>query len=299
MIPAPPPGVYPGIPAENYHQWDAFSNSMASMLAVSPKCLKDYKDNGPDDATPSQDVGTASHSLILERSLSSRCYVAKQCQRILASGENKGKPCSNQGFLYGAEYFCKKHSPANQSPSDLIRLTQVQFDLCNTLHNSVSSHPWASRLIKKACPSNTEVSIVWECRTTGVLCKARVDLLLPEIGIMADLKTCADCSRREFEKSNFNFGYYRQAAHYLDGAETLEIPVKRFVNIAAEKQRPYDVACYMQGDDAIDAGRTQMLDLRARYRECLKRNEWPGVADDIIIIGIPTWAKAQLEREAA
>lgn len=295
MIPAPAPGIYFAIPAEEYHQWDALSNSMCSLLLKSPLALWDYIHNGSESKRV-YEVGTPTHLEVLEPNRLERGFaVAGQCEAVTGKGER----CSKSGSaLVLGKWFCGVH---HKGGSDKGVLTADEYDTIRRMRDAVHSHPVAGPLVRKATSRTTEVSLVWVCRITGALCKARLDLACfdEDMMFLADLKTCRDASPREFEKSIFTYGYYRQAAHYLDGARTLGFEMPGFVNIAVEKSRPHHVACYWQKQDVIELGLGQLISLRNKYATCRATDNWPGLSERIVEIGIPNWAKALIESEAA
>src|SRR5262245_8459627 len=62
---APDPGVYPNVPMEAYHRWNAVSNSRLTKLDRSPAHLLAYLTEPPED-TKATAEGRAIHCAVLE-----------------------------------------------------------------------------------------------------------------------------------------------------------------------------------------------------------------------------------------
>lgn len=66
LIPAPAPGVYAGIPAEEYHAWDALNNTALGFLEQSPTEFLDYVAGDLTIDTEALRLGRALHEAVLE-----------------------------------------------------------------------------------------------------------------------------------------------------------------------------------------------------------------------------------------
>jgi hypothetical protein len=88
---------------------------------------------------------------------------------------------------------------------------QAAFDemvgIVGALDRDPLSHDWFT------APGPVELSIVWNDRETGLLCKGRIDKWAPAGSIVTDLKTCRDCQR--FPGQIAERHYHRQGAMYL------------------------------------------------------------------------------------
>ena len=99
--------------------------------------------------------------------------------------------------------------------------------------------------------SETEVSRLWTDETTGLTCKARLDVVSSD-GIVADLKTTSCLHRADFINNCQRYDYDRQAAFYLDSFAPDERKDLRFVFFGVQKVFPYDIFTYEVGaDDAF------------------------------------------------
>jgi exodeoxyribonuclease VIII len=103
-------------------------------------------------------------------------------------------------------------------------------------------------------------------------------------GFIVDLKTCQDASPEAFERTAYNSFYHEQAAAYMElfGAD-------RFYWIAIEKNPPYNVAVYMQSQEAFFKAQHRLKSLIQQW------DEWDGkpmsYSDNVFMLNLPKWAK--------
>lgn len=178
----------------------------------------------------------------------------------------------------------------------------ISADDMDRVHKAVEcvmDNDMARRCVQGA--ESPEVSLMSHVDVRGEplqLVRTRPDLWLRSKRIMSDVKTTDDASRESFEKSIFNFGYYRQAGLYTRMADLHGEPVDDFLIIAVEKSEPFDCAVYRITDEVIDAGWRQSVPLIEAFNICVESGEWPGLGDQITDIGVPAWAQRRLERVA-
>lgn len=287
------PGIWPGVPAADYHRWRGASNSRLSDLLRSPAHMRE-KIEHPREPTDDMALGTAAHACILEPNTFAALYtLAEACAGITG----KGAPCTNAGKIQAeGAWWCGVHAKGKTPDADgRAVLAPEVWEQVARMAEAVHAHPAASALL--ALAGDREVSLVWEDPETGVRCKGRPDHLAGSSRIVVDLKTTTDASPESFTRSIFNFGYHRQAAHYIAGLAAHEAAVDHYAIIAVEKTPPFGVAVYRLMDDAVEAGRQQLRRLLALWRDCEERGEWPCYPDEITDISLPRWAWAQLEEE--
>lgn len=270
---APPgPGVYPGVPFEDYLRWDAVSQSQLKELARSPAHLRAYLAQ-PDEDTDALRIGRAVHCAVLEPGE----FASPKRFGILPDGTDRRTKA-------GKELW------ETIRASGATPIKQAEHEATCAMRDALLAHTAAGALLR--APGSTELSIVWMDEETGVLCKARHDKHAEGVGggVILDVKTTGDASPREFERSVFNFGYHRQGAFYIRGARALSLPVEHYAILAVEKDAPYAAAVYRLNDGAIDAGDAEAGVLLRLYARCLLRNEWPAYTAGVQDIAIPDWA---------
>lgn len=118
-----------------------------------------------------------------------------------------------------------------------------------------------------------ESSIFWDDPVTGLACKARPDILAK--GLIADLKSTRDF--RAFVDDAEKYGYFRQAAWYIDGARAVTgHTYETFRFLVVEKKAPFDTRIFEVGPRALAKARRQNAANLSLYQRCLLANKWPG-----------------------
>lgn len=273
-IPPPKPGVYPGVPFEEYLRWDAVSQSQLKELARSPAHLRAYLTE-PDEDTDALRIGRALHCAVLEPEE----FTGPKRFGILPDGTDRR---TKEGKAIWAKIVESGATP----------IKQAEHEATCAMRDALHKHTAAGYLLR--CEGATELSIVWVDERTGVTCKARQDKHASAVGggVILDVKTCTDASPREFARSIFHFGYHRQGAFYLRGAEALGIAVQHYAILAVEKSRPHACAVYRLTEGALDAGDAEVDALLALFNRCQQSDEWPGYTEAVQDIAIPDWAWA-------
>lgn len=285
----PTPGVFHDVDFETYARWDAVSKSCLDHLVPpsTPAHLKAYLET-PRVQTEALVIGEATHCAILEPERFAREYVALgRCEGIKKDKDR----CSNQASVYvGGQHFCKVHGPA-QSDAGIKVLSQSDFDMVRNIADSVHAHPAAGGLL--TIGEDIELSICWTDPVTGEPCKGRIDLTVPQVSAIVDLKSTADASAEAFARSIRKFGYHRQGAMYLNGAAAvLPDTYRRHIIIAYEKVPPYAVAVYRLSYASLDQGAQEIAQLLGLYSKCRNDDHWPAYSDEVEDIDITTVAEA-------
>ncbi|MHC4621811.1 MAG: PD-(D/E)XK nuclease-like domain-containing protein [Planctomycetota bacterium] len=266
---APEPGIYPGIPFDEYREWDAVNNTMLGVLAdKSPLHAKEYHENPP-EPTEAFSFGSALHTRILEcDKFPARYIVAPKVDRRTKAGKEAWA-----AFEKTAE------------GKDII--SDTDYETIQAIAASLEQHAINSYVRD----GQAEVCIVWIDKDTGLLCKARLDYVHPQYAFLIDVKTTRDASPEGFAKALWNYRYYQQCAWYLDGWLTITQEENgAFVFVAAEKTPPYAVAAYEMHEDVIRAGRKAYRAALDTYKHCLETDVWPSYSASVEMMNLPTWA---------
>lgn len=280
-------GVHEDVPEDVYHrQWDAISNSRLTILHDrTPAHLREAIDHPPAD-TAATIMGRAIHSA------------------ILTPGEFKGYVKWTGGP--------KRSNKAKEAFAELEAqhgigrvLAPVMYDHVIGVRHAVQRGPSGSAVMAllDGPGHRSELSIVWRDEATGILCKARLDHISPDIvtpegsGAIIDVKSTEDASLEAFMVTCYNYGYHRQAAHYLDGAFANGLEVAHYIWIAVEKKPPYGVGIYRADAGMLAAGKASIELLLKRYARCVERDEWPCYTPEVVDIGLPPWALKRIEDE--
>ena len=262
------PGIYPGVPFDEYIKWDAINNSLLWIIQnQSPAHAKANMDCPP-EPTPAFHFGHGLHCLALEPDkFDERYAIAPKCDRRTKDGKETWKKFTES--VNGKEVFEQEDFEQMKLMADAIKKQAIH------------------RFIQRG---EAEVCIAWTDKETGLLCKARIDYLHRDHAILIDLKSTTNASKDAFARSVYNYGYYQQTAWYCDGWKALTDDPSAFVFLAAEKGVPYAVAAYEMAEEVIVAGRKSYRNALKTYQECLKNNYWPGYSDTVEVLTLPTWA---------
>ena len=285
------PRVAYGMDAELYRAALGMSHSDSRQLRRSPWHYRQLQDKPQQAKTPSavMQVGVLAHAATLEPDAFAKRYIV---------GPDISKN-SNAWRDFNATCAAKGASP----------ITQAQHDQAQAIAQAARAVPDFAALLDGA---DTEVSMWWLCPDTGVLCKARADLVhvyppgMRVLGdaddetvqlafdkgfaIVGDLKTTEDASADAFARSVADYSYHTQAHWYMQGVrEALGIPVLSFMFAVVERDFPYATATYTLDDNAMAVAAEINLAVRKRYVQCSTAGTWPGYASEVQEVALPHW----------
>lgn len=269
-----PPGIYPDIPAEVYHQrvLGVVNKGALDQIAKTPAHYRAWVD-GADDApaeTPALLFGRALHCLVLEPEL-----FATEWAEQPDFGNLRTKAAREARDAWLAEH------------PGITLLSSDDWQRLHAMREAVLAHPVASALLDGG---QAEATSVWTDPGTGLLCKARMDCWRPDIGVIGDLKSTVDASPAAFARAVANYRYHVQQAHYAAGAAAHGIEAPTFVFVVVEKTPPYAVCLYQLDDDAADRGdELRTRDLQ-RLDACLQADDWPAYPPAVNALSLPAWA---------
>jgi len=247
------------------------SASMLKVIRESTPLHLWWQMQNPPEPTPAQEFGTLVHAAILTPD--SLLFHVKP--RDLDMRTKAGKE-------WAATHQDKPAVSADDAAS------------IDAMKTAVHRHKTASRLLKNA---EYERSLFVN-DSHGTLRKLRPDVLPKAGNILPDLKTCESAADEDFARSIATYGYFCQAAYYIDGCKLAGREFEMFAFIAVEKRPPYAVAVYTLDDTALSLGRSLYQRDLTIYRECLASNHWPGYSEDPMWIGLPPWMQKEAEKVA-
>ena len=266
------------MPIDTYHHSGGLSNSAITYLLDCPyKYWHLYLNptRTPKQTNQSFRFGKLLHTLILENEkFEGSYYISEKIRRDPRS---------------------KKWQEVLTLAQDREIIFQDEYDRLVHVQTELHNHPTLLGLLSAGI---AEQSLFWVDADTQILCKARPDY--HNTLCICDLKTTQDASPKGFQKSLYRYGYYRQAAMYLDGLKaTKDIVHDNFVFIAVEKEPPYLTAFYLLDEDDIEQGRREYKRGLEIYKRCQEQNHWPGYGDELQSLTLPHWAFDEVRREQA
>ncbi len=231
------PGIYLDLPMDEYLKIDAVSSSALRDIMVSPlKCWERHiNPQRRDFSTNATDIGEAIHTSILEGGdFNSRVVPEFQGNDgMLKSHHDFSQVCENRGLpKTGTKKVLFDRLVENGVPRTLF------FDYCrddyNTKHKGKiflkkDDYDAVNRVFDRVVQSGaipniitpkgfSEVSIIWQCQETGMLCKARPDRL--ENGYMVALKSFSNPLEKPIRQHLAATVYWRkyhiEAAWYME-----------------------------------------------------------------------------------
>lgn len=277
------PGIYDGMPPEEYHADPVPGGSLSSGGArklVPPSCPAKFRWWEQHEAPKAAhfDLGHAAHKLVLGvgpdivevEANDWRTKAAKET-RVLVHAENK------------------------------VPLLTKDFEYVTEMADALAAHPVAGQLFQPGT-GDAEQSAFWWDTVFGVWRRARYDWLphnrSGERLIVPDYKTCASAEPAALSKAMAQHGYDQQAAWYVDGVRALGVAEEVvFLFVFQEKVPPYVVTICQPDIVAMRRGRDRNNLAMATYAECKAYDRWPAYADEVINLPLPVWTENEYESE--
>lgn len=284
-IPQLGPGIYEKVSTEVYFGQDSISRSDlvdpsgTSQTPWTPAKFKFFKDR-PDlrkKPTKPQIIGDAFHTKILEPELFKTRYAISPFESFRTKNSQ----------LWADE----------QAAAGLKILTKEQVDMIDMMEQKAREHGQFSNVFRRA-GSRKEVTIIAQHPQTGLMLRARYDMLVPG-NALVDLKSCLDASPEGFGKQVWNLEYGAQASFYrmvYNLQATAGDKKEEFIFFAFEKEAPYLSSFFvvphvlMEYWDKVINARLYMI------ASSMKTNKWPGYSEEIEEFELPRYAISEIEK---
>jgi hypothetical protein len=239
------PGIYFGMPDEEYHTIPLLSASGMKQLLISPMDFWARSWMNPRKAEEEDSVakmlGKAYHKRILEGPDNFKmCYAPtfnpEDLENVLETIQDMKDVLIPRGVSLKST---ARHSDYKQAVIDLnagytfvsderekyefenmgkVFLSQEQIDKIHVAAAMIEQHPELSKCVQGGYP---EVTIIWKSRMYDVLYKARLDYL--KVRMITDLKTFTNTYDTSVERAIYKTmasrKYHIQAAHYLEAVD--------------------------------------------------------------------------------
>jgi len=270
-----------GVSNADYHAAPGLSVSGAKRLLVTPyhyHALTGERTAPPKAPTAGMVNGTLVHCLVLEPDEFGLRYVV---------GPEGVEPRSKVW-----KDFC-----AQALAAGFEVITSMMYERAKGQAEALRKLPAVAELLAEGV---AEQSVWWRDTAHGLLLKCRPDWRAP-VGngngiVLLDVKTATDASAEGFASACGKFGYYMQDPWYCDGVQRATgIEVHGMVFGVVESEFPYACAAYMLSDEARREGREAAARARSTYAACITRGEWPGYPQDIQVIDLPRWFRANTQ----
>lgn len=156
------------------------------------------------------------------------------------------------------------------------------------MRDNLLSVPFASAVLGDG--GDSEVTLLWVDKETGLRCKARVDYLPAAHRLLADLKSIGDGGWDSVFRSIRNYRYPIQAAHYLDGAKAVGLPHDRFVFFFSEDSGPCHSRFIELAENTLERARHKRRVWMRRYADAVASGIYPSYQSEVETIDLPDYA---------
>lgn len=259
------PGIYDGIPEDQYHASPGVSKSRLKRFSEAPaKVLVPLR------TTKAMETGTLLHSLLLEPVRFESSYFVTDLERL------------------DPRTAAYKDEETRAQGRRLVK--RAEYDEACRMRDAAMLHPIVREMVVPELL--VEQSAYWIDAPSKLLCRGRMDGIHLGYRAVLDYKTTENAGPREFARTAANFRYEWQDAMYREGirrAAGWDVDV--FLFIAQEKSPPYLTACYEIEPSDRERGADQVCELLLRYAECERTGIWPGYSDKIEMLKLPAWAE--------
>lgn len=275
MTTAPKPGIYHGVPFDEYRSWDAVNHHTLWRLREESPAHARYEQLNGTDETEALAFGSLTDFVLLEPARFAEQAVVEP---EIGEGLAPRRPTKRQ-------IEAKKPSPAT---IDAIHFWE-DWDAANAGKIVVKAADYAkvqeiaaqvrvTQCREFICSGESQVCLVWQDVATGLLCKARLDYARYAgfHHIITDLKTSRSAKDGFWQWAIHEYGYFQQMAWYHDGWKILTGEDSLCIWLVAEKKGPWLVEPIEMKKKTLRAGRISYRAALDRYAQCLKANEWPG-----------------------
>lgn len=255
---------------EEYHEIDAFSSSVAKTLHT--KSAAHARAGYRKKPTPAMERGDVIHRLVLGKGkdyavLQFGDYKTKAAQQARDAAREQGLvPVLAHHF----EDYC-------------IAAEKIRVELAN--RNIVLD-------------GRSEQAITWTEHTEfgDVPCKAMLDHVWPDVGLILDLKVTADAAPSSVERTAENLGYGIQWAAYTRALAAVDPDLTGRIGFAfafCEAEDPWAINVSEPDGVFRELGERRWLRAVREWARCLRDDRWPSYGTDVNPITAPTWALAR------
>lgn len=277
----PDPGIYSQVPEENYFAWKGVSQSLLKELGKSFLHFSHALKSSGKKPSSGMRKGTGLHRAIWD------LEGFKDKAARLPKGFTLAKNADKEEFARLSETLGE----------DWIFRAQ-EYDAIVGMAEEALKHKDVQTIVENVHPEHQELTFVDVDERLGLdwKLKGRADAVIPDLGWVLDIKTTTDASPGGFAKSIANYGYFLQAAHYVEGLRSMG--AKSFKWIAIENEAPYAVGLYELTPEHFKIGQ--------EYRDFLIRKLAHGIEKRLLgehytrgfnSLAIPKWALNDLEYE--
>lgn len=286
------PGIYDGMPAEEYHADPCDEPSLSSgiiktLLFRSAKHAQVGHPRLNPDFEPKEsarfDLGGAAHDAFLQGGGS-----IVEVNPVNFPGKRGGIP---DGWTNDA---IREERDRIRSLGKLPILTENCTHIKGMLgvaHQAIARCTDLSGITLN--DGKSEQTLIWE--EHGVWCRARADWLHNAHALMLDFKTTDNAEPNAWQRIMTNLMYHVQAAWYLRGLKALTGSDAKWAFLVQEITPPYACSFVGMPPAFLALGNVICEDAIDKWRECLNTDTWPAYSARIHWAEPPAWLSASYE----
>lgn len=273
-VPPPVARKLGAMPMADYLAMPGIGSSALKTLSSGTPLEYAYERDNRRPSTPSQQLGSAMHTALLEpEAFAERYVVSRKFDK-----RKKGMKDAEAQWL------------AECAERGVESLTQDQWDIALEASACVQSKGKLLDILRLGTPEE-----VWVAPDpiTGILCKSRADWNAVYQGhlLIWDIKSAAELDDQSLERAVRKYGYGQQAAHYLDTIGASEPDLAHVWHILwVKNSHPVDMRVKRLPQAYVEHERAKnrrALDILAA---CESSGEWPGWPTRITELEMPGWA---------
>lgn len=288
------PGIYPGIPDEEYHGDRGSLSSSGARLLLPPSTPAHFRHAMDTPRKPKRefDFGHIAHRLLLGEGARFE-VLHPEVVGLKADGTAASNPRATAGW---------KQAEEDARAAGRVPVHADDHAKAEAMVSAVRRHETAGPLFAEGV---AEVSLFAEDPETGVRLRARPDWWTEVDGraTFVDFKTTVTAEPATFtRKATRDFGYHVQAAFYRRAAALLGLGDVRFLFVAVEKTSPHLPSVVEFDAEALAEADRLVTQAISTYAECCATGRWPGYPPGIHLASLPPWQLAntpQARAEAA
>jgi hypothetical protein len=254
------PGFHAGIPSEQYHADPAPQPSLSSSLAVtllreSPfkawHCHPRLNPHFRQKHDGKFDIGTCSHSVLLERDESKIVIVdADDWRTKLAKEQREAARAAGKTALLARHY-------------DDVR---KMVDAARAFIKQSEIAPYWEQ-------ADSELTGIW--REGPIWLRCRMDRITHDRRVIIDYKSTTDAAPEPFSRLLVRMDYHVQDAFYRRGARALGAPDPKFVFLAQSCEEPYECSLHACDPALQEIADAQVEEAIGLWRACSTKDHWP------------------------
>lgn len=259
------------ISIDEYHALDAFSSSMAkTLISRSPAHARAGIRKTP---TKAMERGDVIHKLLLGKGKDFE--VIEHGDYRTKAAQEKRDEAREKGLV---------PILAHQIESACVAAESIRIQL-------------ADRNI--VLDGRSEQAITWTEHTEfgDVLCKALLDHVWLDTGMIVDIKTTDNAALSAVERTAENFGYGIQHAAYTRAVGEFDPDLVGRIGFGfifcETEEEPFAVNICEPDGPFSELGERRWLRAAREWARCTRDNHWPGYGPAVNPISAPTWALAR------